>query len=71
MRKFETKVLFRINLSRVLKEKRISIKQLAEKTGFCIGTVYTWSSGRYFPSANDIDIICDCLGISQIELFKE
>ncbi len=51
-----------------MKEKNISQKEFAEKTGISQSTVSDWRRKGTNPSADKIMIICDVLGVSPYEL---
>lgn len=56
------------NLNEILKEKGVSVYDLAYKVGVTPSTVYNWMSGRSTPRYDKVLKICEILKINTNEL---
>lgn len=57
------------NLRRVMKEKKLTIKALAEKSGIPAKTIWALRSGQNRPMAYTLRILADTLDVTMDELF--
>ena len=59
------------NIKTLRKEKGITQKQLAEKTGLAVITIQGYESGKYNPKINTIMNLCAALDCSVIDIIGE
>lgn len=69
MSKFDSK-LFGENIRRYRKTKGLSQENLARRLNKSIGTISRFESGELLPNAEEINILCDELGINVSDLFE-
>lgn len=69
MSKFN-RVEFGNNLKKARKIKGLSQENLAKAINKSVSTIARFESGKLSPSAEEISLICDELGINEYELFK-
>lgn len=62
---------FAYNLKNIRKNKEMNQEALALKCDVSETTVTNWETGKMFPSANNIDLICKALGCKPMDLFSE
>lgn len=60
--------MFVENLDRVLKEKKMNKKELAEMLGMSPNSVSNWKNHRTYPGADKLKLICEILEVSADEL---
>lgn len=63
--------IFRGNLNRLMGEKGISQKELADYMGVSTTAVSRWLSGQKMPRVNKIERLCEFFGVTQTELMSE
>ena len=56
--------MVKITLRAARNNARLTQKEMAEKLGVSNSTVCNWENGVSFPDAEQIDRICDLLGLS-------
>ena len=55
-------------LFEIMKEKNISMPELSRLTGISRHTIYDWQKKNTNPGADKIQVICEALRISPVEL---
>ena len=63
-----TKIGFGKKIKRLLKEKNMTRKQLADAIYVSHSTVSTWTRGLHFPDYSLLDTLCEIFNISVDEL---
>lgn len=63
--------IFRDNFLKYKHEKSLTQNQIAKLTGYPISTIASWCTGRTFPNAEAIDVICNAFSIKPYELFND
>lgn len=56
-------------MRRIMREKRYSVKRLAQKSGVPAKTIWALRSGQNRPMAYTLRILADALGVTMDELF--
>lgn len=51
-------------LTRLVKEKRMTVKELSKATGIAVSTLHEWSSGRTPRDPVQVKKVADALGVS-------
>ena len=64
------KIEFGNNLKKARKIKGLSQENLAKTINKNVSTIARFESGKLSPSAEEISLICNELGINEYELFK-
>ena len=54
----------------VMKDKGISIRELARRTGITASTISDWNTKHTNPTAEKIPVVCEALGITTSYLLK-
>ncbi len=54
----------------VMKDKGISIRELARRTGITASTISDWNTKHTNPTAEKIPVVCEALGITVSYLLK-
>ena len=66
----EREIVFRENLTYMLRTKHISYAKLAKALNVSTGAIGAYRLGRLFPSEDKIKIIADVLGCEVDDLFN-
>lgn len=58
-------------IKQVRTEKNLSMKYLAEKTGYTTASISRWENGKRQPTFEAVCLIAEALGMSIADLVKE
>jgi transcriptional regulator with XRE-family HTH domain len=70
MRTEELVQIFGHNLKRLLREKKLNQKMLAEKLGLSQMQISKWMHGTSKPTLDSLAAVCRVLGVEPEELFR-
>ena len=67
----DSKDVFIHNLNTIMKDRRVSRKELAKGLNVPYTTLTDWCTGRIFPRVEKINMIADYFGIKKSDLLEE
>ena len=67
----DSKDVFIHNLNTIMKDRKVSRKELAKGLNVPYTTLTDWCTGRIFPRVEKINMIADYFGIKKSDLLEE
>ena len=67
----DNKHIFSKNLKRIMEERRVSRKELAEILGISYFTVTDWVTGKKFPRMDKVELLANHFGILKSDLIED
>ena len=65
------RLVFCNNLRDIVRNGPIGAVELAKRTNFSVGTIYSYMRGNVLPSDDKIEQLADALGVTRDDLFDE
>lgn len=67
----DNKHIFSKNLKRIMEERQVSRKDIAEVLGISYFTVTDWVTGKKFPRMDKVELLANYFGILKSDLIEE